>query len=141
LGGGEYRDPHKVLARWQQGRQRNLSEAVRLWPTPRAIDGRSAGPGTKDATLIRLDESAFGLNLAEAVQVSERFPTPCARDWKDNGKSPSELERNSTTLATIAGGSLNPTWVEWLMGFPLGWTVLEHWVTPSSRKSRKSSGG
>jgi DNA (cytosine-5)-methyltransferase 1 len=23
------------------------------------------------------------------------------------------------------GGSLNPTWVEWLMGFPLGWTDLE----------------
>ena len=22
------------------------------------------------------------------------------------------------------GGSLNPTWVEWLMGFPLGWTDL-----------------
>jgi hypothetical protein len=23
------------------------------------------------------------------------------------------------------GGKLNPTWVEWLMGFPLGWTDLE----------------
>jgi hypothetical protein len=22
-------------------------------------------------------------------------------------------------------GSLNPTWVEWLMGFPLGWTDLK----------------
>lgn len=21
-------------------------------------------------------------------------------------------------------GKLNPTWVEWLMGFPLGWTEL-----------------
>jgi hypothetical protein len=26
---------------------------------------------------------------------------------------------------TAAGGQLNPTWVEWLMGFPLGWTDLE----------------
>ncbi len=33
-----------------------------------------------------------------------------------------------------------PTWVEWLMGFPLGWTALEPSETPSSRKSRKSSG-
>ena len=24
-----------------------------------------------------------------------------------------------------AGGSLNPTWVEWLMGWPVGWTSLE----------------
>jgi hypothetical protein len=23
------------------------------------------------------------------------------------------------------GGQLNPTWVEWLMGFPLEWTVCE----------------
>jgi DNA (cytosine-5)-methyltransferase 1 len=23
------------------------------------------------------------------------------------------------------GGRLNPMWVEWLMGFPLGWTDLE----------------
>lgn len=52
------------------------------------------------------------------------WPTPCARDWKDNGKSPAELERNSTTLATIAGGQLNPQWVEWLMGYKTGWTEL-----------------
>jgi hypothetical protein len=23
------------------------------------------------------------------------------------------------------GGKLNPTWVEWLMGFPTGWTDLK----------------
>jgi hypothetical protein len=34
-------------------------------------------------------------------------------------------------------GALNPTWVEWLMGFPLGWTDLAASATPSSRKSRK----
>ena len=38
------------------------------------------------------------------------------------------------------GGSLNPTWVEWLMGFPLGWTVLKSSATQSSPTSRKSSG-
>jgi DNA (cytosine-5)-methyltransferase 1 len=63
-----------------------------------------------------------GLNLAGAVQM---FPTPTARMHKDNGKSPSELNRNSETLATKAGGQLNPQWVEWLMGFPIGWTDLE----------------
>lgn len=54
----------------------------------------------------------------------QSFPTPCARDWKDNGKSPSEMKRNSTTLATIAGGQLNPAWVEWLMGYRTGFTEL-----------------
>jgi hypothetical protein len=36
-------------------------------------------------------------------------------------------------------GQLNPEFVEWLMGFPLGWTVCEPSATPSSRKSRKPS--
>lgn len=28
------------------------------------------------------------------------------------------------------GGHLNPTWVEWLMGFPLGWTDCAASETP-----------
>jgi hypothetical protein len=28
-------------------------------------------------------------------------------------------------LADQVGGSLNPMWVEWLMGWPLGWTDLK----------------
>ena len=36
-------------------------------------------------------------------------------------------------------GSLNPTWVEWLMGYPTEYTVLKDWATPSSRKSRQKS--
>lgn len=34
----------------------------------------------------------------------------------------SQEERRS--MAAGNGGQLNPTWVEWLMGFPLGWTDL-----------------
>lgn len=33
-----------------------------------------------------------------------------------------EEERRS--MASGSGGQLNPTWVEWFMGFPLGWTDL-----------------
>ena len=53
------------------------------------------------------------------------LPTPTARDWKDNGQNPSELARKTGSLATRVGGKLNPTWVEWVMGWPLGWTGLE----------------
>lgn len=102
------------------------------WPTPRASDGKSAGPGTKDATLIRRGNSGFGWNLAEAVQVKARnlYPTPQARDWKD-GLNPKPHGRHSESLPIVIagqepnGGALNPTWVEWLMGFPSGWTDLE----------------
>jgi hypothetical protein len=36
-----------------------------------------------------------------------------------------------TDQATI-GGKLNPTWVEWLMGWPLGWTDLKPLVMDKS---------
>ena len=31
---------------------------------------------------------------------------------------------------STASGSLNPEWIEWLMGFPIGWTDLERSETP-----------
>ncbi len=30
------------------------------------------------------------------------------------------------------GGKLNPDWVEWLMGWPIGWTALKHLETVKS---------
>ena len=44
----------------------------------------------------------------------------------------SEAARSSET-----DGQLNPAWVEWLMGFPIGHTELKHWATRSFRKSSK----
>ena len=37
--------------------------------------------------------------------------------------------------------SLNPYWVEWLMGYPIGWTDLKDSATPLSRKLRNGSDG
>ena len=59
------------------------------------------------------------------------WPTPTARD----GKGASGHKKLSRRLADltyrarivdgVTTGSLNPRWVEWLMGFPIGWTDLE----------------
>lgn len=54
------------------------------------------------------------------------WPTPQARDYK--GRS---IKRDRPP--DKAGGPLNPTWVEWLMGWPLGWTDLKPLETESSR--------
>jgi len=91
---------------------------INHWPTPRASDSNGAAWRTNQAK---------GENLPRAVQL---YPTPCARDWKDNGKSPSSFTRNSQTLATRTGGKLNPVWVEWLMGYPIDHTELNALVTP-----------
>jgi hypothetical protein len=77
------------------------------------------------------------------AQVLERFPTPTASDAQTG---PTDMIRHASLGAHInrakeePNGSLNPTWVEWLMGFPLGWTDLEPSGMPLCRKSSNSSG-
>ena len=97
------------------------------WPTPTASDYRKRGPNSKQQGLS---------------EIVVKFPTPTARDWKDNGKSPSEMKRNSQTLSTVAGGQLNPQWVEWLMGYNIGHTELNalgtQWFQSKSGKRLKS---
>jgi hypothetical protein len=60
----------------------------------------------------------------EHLMPQKMFPTPTCHNAKE-GAYPAEFARNTPTLATHAGGKLNPTWVEWLMGWPLGWTDLK----------------
>jgi len=88
-------------------------------------------------------------SFVEAV-AGRMWPMPRASEWKGTGPLGSKsheyrLAKNyldaTVQEAGQTSGALNPTWVEWLMGFPLGWTVLEHWVTRSSRKSSRSSDG
>lgn len=91
-----------------------LAVAVRMWPTIRSTDGERGGRG----------------DLIQAVRgnASTRYrmwATPQARDHKSGKVSQATMERNSRPLSERVGGSLNPDWVEWLMGWPVGWTRLE----------------
>jgi len=62
---------------------------------------------------------------------SGSWPTPAARDWRspNSMKHIKEKPRHNTQLPNALRkqgitGQLNPLWVEWLMGFPPGWTDL-----------------
>jgi hypothetical protein len=82
--------------------------------------------GTPTASMwIRSEKFKDGRepNPAEFIQM---WPTPRAN--KPEGYS---SENFRPTLAQVVTGEekpqhgqLNPTWVEWLMGFPPGWTDL-----------------
>ncbi len=50
------------------------------------------------------------------------WPTPTARDWK-SGSAGQRGRRRACPLPDAVGGRLNPDWVEWLLGFPVGWTA------------------
>ena len=107
--------------------RRALKKRLESWPTPNAWDGKR-GPRSEE----NLRTKKHQVNLITAVKQAEReklLPTPNARDWKDgktagNRKSPG-LGVVAHQLDTQTGGQLNPTWVEWLMGWPLGWSELK----------------
>ena len=81
----------------------------RLWPTPRA---KEPGRTTK----------GFGRGLAELVEGKQQlFPTPTATER--SGINPKTGK--GAGLSKTIGGTLNPNWVEWLMGYPTGHTDLE----------------
>ncbi len=97
----------------------SLVEAVaaRMWPTPMAQDAEQAGGRAS------IESGARRATLSYAVK---RIPTPAARDFRHpNAKSFEERGggKKGEQLPNFVGGPLNPTWVEWLMGWPLGWTA------------------
>jgi DNA (cytosine-5)-methyltransferase 1 len=77
------------------------------------------------------------------------WPTPTARDYKGPcWNTPARdcldhaVERGETKSKTFPkpppdGGRLNPEWVEWLMGFPIGWTGCDASGTLSCPRSPK----
>jgi hypothetical protein len=66
------------------------------WPTPRAS---AAMADSREAILRNVAKKGYKSKLEQAIQLAQVDPS-------------------------AIGGKLNPTWVEWLMGFPLGWTDL-----------------
>jgi hypothetical protein len=109
-----------------------LSTQVKMWPTPVADGDRTT------------NYAQGGTSLGFAVR---RYPTPCATDYKtgypDSEAGRAQLAKRAKPLRdqVAPGGSLNPVWVEWLMGWPLGWTDLQpletarfqQWLTSHGR--------
>jgi hypothetical protein len=113
-------------------------------PTPTSSDPqleRRAKHGdhyvTETGTVRRKNEDGTSsmLGLAGFVRM---FPTPTAHNAKEVA-APSEFNRNTPTLAA-AGGILNPDWVGWLMGFPIGWASSKAMETRKSRSKQQPRG-
>ena len=97
------------------------------WPTPKSSP---SGPDFARATR----EGSGADDLATAVarggtKTRRMIPTPTS---KQNQHCPSMQKqgvacRNAKEMGLT--GQLNPDWVEWLMGWPIGWTDCEHLAT------------
>jgi hypothetical protein len=109
-----------------------LGGYARMWATPRTTDG-TGGPRKLDEKGRRISQTnphlVFGANLADQVRM---WPTPTANEdaaGTPEGKMQRQLGNHpdirGTTPEEWKRGSLNPQWVEWLMGYPEGWTDLK----------------
>lgn len=100
------------------------------WPTPGLWRTPMAADGTHNHCLApSVLSGKTTMTLTNQVRGVQRglWPTPVARDYRHPNKK-TYLERGGgkkgEQLVNQIGGALNPTWVEWLMGFPVGWTNL-----------------
>lgn len=106
-----------------------------LWPTPSKSDPmlESMTSSAKDPHVTKNGTVRNGPSNLGLPGMVRLWPTPTATMFK--GSSPAALtrkdgqDRSNDRLdhAVMAsdGGQLNPTWVEWLMGFPTGHTDLQ----------------
>ena len=115
----------------------NLSQAVRMWPTPTSQDGKQGGitPYQREGKWQKLLHQAV-IEEEEQKQAVKMWPTPCASDDRDRGNMANpaikrRVEMGKQVMLSMAvkeevgGGQLNPDWVEWLMNWPIGWTSTE----------------
>jgi len=59
------------------------------------------------------------------VWPTSQFATPQSRDYRIGNIDRWNDYNRSRNLNDQIGGSLNPDWVEWLMGLPIGWSSTE----------------
>ena len=127
------------------------ANASGLWPTPLASSGgEGLKPSNFKPSTKAKHKKQHGWHLGAAAKDSisnkpiRRWPTPTATRARNatSGRKAGSKHHSGTTLYDIAyqeGGKLNPQWVEWLMGYPTGWTDLKDSETPSSHKSSNGS--
>jgi hypothetical protein len=91
-----------------------------------------------------------GSNSRRALEkrMESLWPTPGANEdsYRLGGNSQqskslgSIARREALAESPESGGQLNPPWVEWLMGWPLGWTDLKPLETDKSQRWPHSHG-
>ena len=108
-----------------------------LGPDSRSSDGSRqeswATPTGDDANNATRESGAFQ-SLTRQVVQTEDWPTPSASGETGGptgleGGSGNRQKLKDLGHSEMTAGKLNPSWVETLMGLPIGWTQLPHKFT------------
>lgn len=80
---------------------------------------------------------------AQDISVAESgyLPTPTAQSYGNNrGGSAGRVGKVRPSLSALLGGPANPDWLEWLAGFPIGWTALAPLETAKFQQWQQAHG-
>lgn len=101
---------------------------ARTWATPTAGDAKASGSRNSPSSAAHQ-----GVSLTDQVKTGDSggrraFPIPTARDSKGSDQPGRQGGPSLPALTTSRPGDpfptkLNPRFVEWMMGFPPGWTI------------------
>ena len=93
-----------------------LKKKIQNWPTPTSHNSKE----TNAPSEYKRDTPSLTASI-----TMRKWGTPKAQDSRhaltDRGKG----NLGEQVSGLHGGGKLNPMWVEWLMGWPLGWTDLK----------------
>jgi hypothetical protein len=124
-----------------------LSGAVHHWPTPTRNDALGAGYQRANGWHFFTLPGAVGGTKHLPDEMEERrakmWPTPTASEdaaGRPGSKMQKMLGNHPDIRGDLTGGTLNPTWVEWLMGWPIGWTDCAASATDKFRRWLDSHG-
>ena len=156
---------------WEPRTSGNASGYLHMIPTPTACNAPNKGSNTRGPkSLMDVASTGWMPGMMfptptascggkesnrktgkKLITVVSQFPTPrtqgmCGgtgsfqkmKDLEAKGIITSDERRQMTAGS---GGQLNPTWVEWLMGWPLEWTALKPLATDKFRQWRQLHSG
>jgi hypothetical protein len=139
----------------------NLGTQVHRIPTLHGFskDGQSNGPSGNELgravnrlptcttmdhierTSMRPSRAETGRKTGYLSETIQRVPTPTVACATGGQTSRGGERKDEPLLAGVAGGSLNPDWVEWLHGWPIGWTALAPLAMDKFQQWLDSHGG
>jgi hypothetical protein len=113
-----------------------LRKRMEFWPTPVHSEARQGLQIRRDG------KKGTQTSLSTAVLT---WPTPRTAGMCGGSGSWDLLNKNTTVeearlMGAGNGGQLNPPWVEWLMGWPIGWTDLKPLATDKSHCAPQQHG-
>lgn len=156
LANGNWKRPSGSL---KQLRLQDQVRHPRLWPTPTVCGNnnrkglsKTSGDGLATAVLRYPTPNCSGMDGGSNSRKANKrrgihqmlYPTPTCHDTKANI---SLRQNHQNGLGEVVHGGLetpptktarlNPNWVEWLMGWPIGWTDLKPLATDKFRLWRQ----